>query len=313
MRRTLMLGSAALAVAMVLAACQVTPVPGGPPTADYTFSAQTAYPPQPSSRGTVFLPANQDVIVRIQTGTVTSDPTRLMVMEVDAPAGVRLEVRTAGAQVIGASTDPRFFASTMTAATAAAPLQARPATLSTRGTGTPRDRTMVEPQSVAVVWNCVGPCVAFRPAVGTNIDYYLVIRSPQSRNANIYAYLMEEQDQNEPNNSQATATPVAANQITANVSGAIERLGDSDFFRIAPSGWGSGTVEVDITAATAPGQLDIYVEFLSDNKRVYPGDPPLLASPGEYFVVRAESPTTNAQVAGPAFTSRYNVFVTPVF
>jgi hypothetical protein len=313
MRRTILMGTAALALAMVLAACQVAVGPGDgqTPTVDYTITAQTAYPPPPSPIRSINVPANQDVVVRVRTGTVPNVPTRLMVMEIEAQPGTRLEVLTAGRTLIGASTNRDFFASTVAAATSAVPLAARPEATTARAEGFSRDAVDVEPLAVATPWRCLGPCVAFRPAAGTGVDYFMVIRSPQSQQIALLAYLMEEQDQNEPNDTLADATFIAGSPIVADVSGAIERLGDQDYFRIANSGWGgASTLQLDIVVANAPAQLDIFVEF-ADGFRVYPGDAPRAAFPGEYFVVRAQQGQDGPLVAGTGFSSRYSVFIRP--
>jgi hypothetical protein len=315
MRRILTYGIATLAFAMVLAACQVSVGPGDGDTFDYSINAQmNAYNPDaPTVIRQVSVPGTGTTVVRVRVGQVPlTTPPQLAVMEIDAPAGTEIEVRTAGGQLLGVSADRRFFASSRDAALAATPLVARMGVDDDRTSAESSGRAIVEPLSVGLYWDCLGPCVAFRPVPGPSRDSFVYIRSPQARQIGLLAYVMREQHAHEPNDTQATATPIAGTIGGADVIGAIERLGDSDFYRISSTGWSAGEVSVELVVPNAPPQLDIYIEFLADNAVRGPNDP-VRAFPGEVFVVRAHDPAGGPRVAGPALTSRYIVHIDPVF
>ncbi|CAN5679598.1 hypothetical protein BH23DEI1_BH23DEI1_09820 [soil metagenome] len=319
MPRSFRVYCSAVVMTAFLAGCSVNVGgPQVPPTPDHSFTAQgPVFPPTPSPRGTVFLPANQDVVIRVSSGDVGSDPRRLLVFEIEATPGTRLEVRSATNQLLGASRSPDFWASSVAEAGASTPSAAAAAvapavvTRASSGREPGLRRADVDAQAIGVQWTCVGPCVAVRPPSGASRDYFLYVRSSTNQNVGVLAYRFAEQDLNEPNDSLETAMFLAGSTGGAVAIGAIERLFDSDWFEIGTGGWGSGLVEVELTAPAAD-DLAIYLEFLSDGFRIFPGDEPAVAEVGERFVVRAHRPEACAARAGPASDSRYTVFVDPL-
>lgn len=302
--------------AALLTACQIAvdPGPTPPPTVDTTVTAQTTnFPASPV--GSISLPAGQDRVIRVQTGPVSTDARRLLVLEIEATAGTRLDVYDSAGRLVGSSRRPSYFAATSSAAALAAATAADASGGAQRQRSAPRDRTeLVDRSSVSVAWTCVGPCVAIRPpSTSGGTTYYMVVRAGSSQTADIFAYQTLQADQNEANNTQASATVIPGGTVLQDAQGAIEWLGDEDWYRIAPTGWGGAQfVDVDITALQAPDQLEIYAYFPLDDFILRAGEPPAVVAVGEYFVIRARTAGTNTTAGGPAGTSSYNIFIEPI-
>ncbi len=148
----------------------------------------------------------------------------------------------------------------------------------------------VDPSSIAVAYVCQGPCVA---ALGSQDSFVVRVenRAAGARTFDLYAYTMDPTDANEPNDSSATATPVPAPGAYA---GAIERIGDLDYFRYT----GAETRALEFFA-TSPA-LGLVLE-IDGGPTIRDGESAFLL-PGEVFRVRSASSR-----AGPSGTSRYDV------
>lgn len=97
--------------------------------------------------------------------------------------------------------------------------------------GTAGLNTALEPQSIAVNQICRGSCIIRDAASG---NYAIRIRNQQSTPVSyeLYVYIEDYKDENEPaNNSVSGATPLASDG-----AGAIESLGDVDYFRATTRG-----------------------------------------------------------------------------
>jgi hypothetical protein len=93
-------------------------------------------------------------------------------------------------------------------------------------------------QAVAITYNCVGPC-AILPAQAQT--YYVRLRNTTGSTINyeFYAYTRQFDDLNEPGNN----TRDGRVDFNTTESGAIETLGDEDWFRVQRSGTLSLTLQ----------------------------------------------------------------------
>lgn len=87
----------------------------------------------------------------------------------------------------------------------------------------------VEPQAIGIEWFCYGPCIIESAASGAR---YVRVQnvSEVERTYDLYAYGLEFQDTNEPGNDNSA---VALGDVD---SGAIEVLGDEDWFQVTQPG-----------------------------------------------------------------------------
>ncbi|MDF1524301.1 MAG: hypothetical protein P1P87_15975 [Trueperaceae bacterium] len=84
----------------------------------------------------------------------------------------------------------------------------------------------VAPAAILVVFPCLGACAAIAP---TSSDYVVAVSNPtgQTWSYELLAYTIDATDPNEPNDGETGATRLDA---AGAYQGAIERLGDEDYF-----------------------------------------------------------------------------------
>jgi len=146
----------------------------------------------------------------------------------------------------------------------------------------------IDPSAITVEYTCVGPCVA----ASGSLDSYIVRvenRASSPRSFDLYAYTMDPTDTNEPNDTPGTATVV---RDPGTFEGAIERIGDLDYFRYT----GSQTRLVTFDAFS--NDLGLVLE-IEDGPTLRSGQSSYLL-PDEVFRVRSE-----LSRAGPSSTSGY--------
>jgi hypothetical protein len=193
----------------------------------------------------------------------------LLYVEVQGTAGVTVELRSSNGSRLAAANNPRYFARRVQDLS---PLVA--------GVG-----ETLEPQ-VDVNFRCIGPCAAHRASVGT---FYAEVRNPTASVAliDLYAYLVEEADANEPNDFALSATTIGGPQT---MTGRIERIGDLDYFRYT----GSSPRELRFDTVASP--LDLRLRIVG-GPMIAPGQTTTLY-PGETFVVASDR--NRAAAAGDA-------------
>ncbi len=227
--------AALAALALVLAACQVTVTPGPtptfPPSLSGTFDAQVFVPTlgtPPESQLTASLAAQQTRYYRVDVPTARD----LLYAEVEGN-DLRVTLYTSGGSVRAVSESSRYFGPSVSSL--AAPAEVGTASLST-------------------TFFCLGPCAAVEPTA----PYYVIgvrnlTNSP--RVFDLYAYTMIATDENEGNDATGTATAFSAADAP---QGAIEALDDEDWFVYT----GGSTETLRFTVYNL--DLDLVLEFPND-------------------------------------------------
>lgn len=215
------LTACALTLVVVLAAC--TPPPGFLPDPALTISAERSIDGEPVELARVSVPGRSSVYVQVDVPSPGAAGPHLLFVEVSSSA-VQLELRTMRNRLIVASRSPeRFGAAVSQLASSSAGHE---------------DQGEVGRSSVSVPWSCLGPCVAVRHET---TSYLVKVENPSSsaRSVGLFAYALPMTDGNEPNDSAASATRVDLVSDGSGASGAIEYVGDVDFFRlVCSSGFG---------------------------------------------------------------------------
>ena len=283
LRRSLRLAGVALAV-FALAACQVSIGPSPfDPLISGTFTAQVTTEPT-ALRSNVQIAQGQTLYFRIEMPTDLRD---LLYGEVEG-SGLRVGWLSSSGATLAVSESPGYFAGSVSAL-------ALGADVGTSGA--------IAPRSIDVPFACVGPCAAIAPT--TSGSYYLAVRNVAggSRSFDLYAYTMNANDLEDrgaaSNDTPATATPFGLGEV---VEGAIELLGDRDWFEYV----GTGDRRV-LTFALFEGAEDVglRLRFEGDDQGEYdltglPGSQTAYLYPGDRFQVYS-----SLGRAGPASTAGY--------
>jgi len=128
-------------------------------------------------------------------------------------SGLRVRLLTLGGSTLAVSDTPDYFTGGPSRGAAVA------------------EATALTPAAIAVQYSCVGPCAAVRPSAGA---YLVEVQNLTSgaKSFDFYAYTFDANDLNDrgaaSNDSSATATVIPG---VGTYSGAIEWLGDEDWFR----------------------------------------------------------------------------------
>ena len=273
-QRRLIPFAAIAALALVLAACQVTITPGPPdfpPALSGAFAAE------------VFVPTlGEAPEVQVQS-SLEAQQTRYY--RVDVPAArdllyaevggndLRVTLHAGSGSVLAVSESSRYFGPSVSSLAVSAEV----------GTA-----------SLTTNFFCLGPCAAIEP---TAASYVIAVRNLTNspRAFDLYAYTMTATDENEGNDSAGTATPFNAWDAPA---GASEALNDQDWF--VYTGGSSETLRFTVYNL----DLDLVLEFPNDV-------PPTIVAgslsgttttliAGDVFRVYSR-----AGLAGPSTESRY--------
>ena len=207
-----MLGVALIAT-LVLVGCRTAPPPP-PPPADIIFANQDPDTPIAS----LALAPGEARNYRLDVPSGVSQNHDVIYLELDStPAGV-LELRNAGYWGVLASSASadRFVRGALPGVPQPVP-GAEPVDSEAGGE--------LEAQAVLESRACVGPCVIFSPSSTT---YFVRVLNDtgSALTADLYAYGYALQDDGEPQNDTRQSAPVLA----ASNAGAIEVLGDTDFW-----------------------------------------------------------------------------------
>lgn len=266
--------AALAALALVLAACQITVTPGPPPTFPPTlsgdFDAQVfvptlGQPPESQVRATVDAQATRYYRVDVPTAR------DLLYAEAEG-SDLRVTLYTGSGSVLAASESSRYFGPSVASLDASAEV----------GTA-----------SLSTTFFCIGPCAAIEPSAAS---YVIGVRNLANspRTFDLYAYTMDETDENEGNDASGIATTFS----TVGPVGAIEALDDQDWFRY------TGATNRTLRFTVFNLDLDLVLEFPNDV-------PPTIVSgglsgtttvlvPGDVFRVYSR-----AGLAAPSTESRY--------
>lgn len=214
-QRRLLPFAAIAALALVLAACQISvtpPTPTFPPSLAGTVTAQDTNNPTAQASGTLAPGTIRYYRVNVPTAR------GLLYGEVSNDAGLRVSLYTSGGSMVAVSNSRTFFA------TSVAGLSAADAAVDVGGS------------SIAVPYACVGPCAAVVPSASST--YYLGVAntSGSTRAYEVFAYTMDETDENEPNDASLGATVLAG---ATSDRGAIEVVGDVDYFEYQATSGGA--------------------------------------------------------------------------
>lgn len=158
----------------------------------------------------------------------------------------------------------------------------------------------LEAQAIGTATACRGSCIILPSGSAT---YYARVANTTGGSVpvNLYLYRANEQDDAEDNDSMATATRFDVAAATTD-QGAIELLGDVDYWRIV----GSGSVRFQPASGS---QVDVRLTVLNENGRVIAG--PVQAGTvdvinGDYLRVASAS-----NRAGAPAVSRYTLIGQP--
>ena len=202
---------------LLVTACQITVVPMPfDPVVVATINAQDSTEPTPR-RPDVTIAAGETLWYEVRVPS----PRDLLYGEADGN-GLRVRWVDRFGYTLAASRTPRWFAGSVGALSAGEEAVLAAADLRTR--------------SVDVFFKCFGPCAAIAP---TDSRYYLEIRnqSPSPQSFDLYAYTFDATDANDrgAKGNQTAATATRFGPADGPQGGAIELVGDVDWFQYTGS------------------------------------------------------------------------------
>lgn len=216
-RRRLSSFAALAALTLVLAACQVTVTPGltWPPVIVDSIDAQPTSTPTVQAQGNLAPGATRYFELGV------ADVRDLVYAEVQGASGLRVSLYSSGGTRLAASESATYFGSSLSALSSSA--------------------DAVAGAAISVAFQCLGPCVAV-PSTATSYVVAVTNTTGSIAGFDLFAYTIDATDQNEPNDSQATA--IVLNSADSD-RGAVERLGDTDYFVYDATAGGSFFVVFD--------------------------------------------------------------------
>jgi hypothetical protein len=275
--------AALLIAALSLSACRVTvnPPDDGGITADVTAGLDRNDPVVSAES----LPDGTSRLYRVAVPAGVADED-VLYLELDTDTNAVLTVFTADEQPLLASRSAAWFADA--------------------GDPDILAGTFAEPLAIAVVTSCRGTCVLM-PA-GLEGSGFLVRVSAEGDvpEHQLFIYGASYSDGNEPNDSAATATAIALTAGTGSDSGAIEVVGDTDWYQ--PE---TAVQRITFTpGANVPAELDLIATVYAEDDPETPletldRDNPEFGSPeaARFFVAVSAS----AGRAGPSAASLYSL------
>lgn len=243
MKRPITLLSIALAAAVLLSACTITvePVPPRLPDATVTAEDNDMTPVESFT-----IPAFRDVFVRINVDST------LPVLYIELDQNIDLEVFNANRSRLASAASSAFFGQGTTGLAPAA---------------------LLDSQAITTPIACRGSCVILDQ--GTSSHYYAVISntSGSSVSVGLFAFGDYMQDDNEPNNDAEGTAPYL--DVHSGASGAIEVLGDVDYWRVSEYGemaFDAPNEAIDITVTVYSGNEVVDTASDGGSFHVYPGE-----------------------------------------
>lgn len=209
--------AAVAALSLVLAACQVTiaPVPTWPPVIAATLDAQPTATPTVQAQGTLAPGATRYFELDV------ADVRDLVYAEVQGASGLRITIYTTGGTRLAVSESATYFGASLSALSSSA--------------------AAVGGSSISVEFLCLGPCVAV-PSTASSYIVAVTNTTGSTTAFDLFAYTIDAADENEANDTEGTATVLNSAETD---QGAIERLGDSDYFVYDATAAGSFFVVFD--------------------------------------------------------------------
>jgi len=274
LRRSLRLAGLVAAL-LAVAGCQITIVPAPLPTVSGVLTAQTTL--NPTAQITGVLAPDEVRYYRVDV----PNPSDLLYVEA-VGSGLQVSLRTSGNSLLGVSTSPRYFAASVGLLALAAD----------------EGDQALEAASLVTAFVCQGPCVALRsPGIAS---YLMRVEnlSGSSRNFSLFAYTIPVNDTFEPNGSRASATVLPS---TGNYRGAIEWLGDEDWFVY------TGPSSANLFLVFTPFDVDLGLRL----EVVDCAGCPVLGTPGQNVVGLLQGDVLRVRSAagraGPAGSSGYDI------
>ncbi len=234
---------------------------------------------EPQPLGSLSLPPNRTRLVRLTFPEATADLRFVEVAGSNVDGAVRIELFDDGQRVGASQRRDRYAASATVLAHA--------------------DRSEeLEPSAISVTWSCAGPCVGSAYRSGEALLRITNLTST-TRNLDVYGYGAPEADDNEPNDTEQTATLITLQALGDGASGAIERIGDVDYFRFeCGEGFTLGDIRLELRSSFG-GDM---VLQLADGTSYAPGATTRVLACGSLVSVR-----TRDGSAGPSAASRYQI------
>lgn len=249
MKRPITLLSIALAAAVLLSACTITVEPNPPRLPDATVMAGNDDMTPVES---FVVPAYRDVFVRINVSSTRP------VLYIELDRDIDLVVFNANRTRLASASSRAFFGQGTTGLAAAA---------------------LLEPQAITTPIACRGSCVILEQ--GLSSHYYAVISNTSSSpvSVDLFAFGDYMVDDNEPANDDETTAPIL--NVTTGDSGAIEYLGDLDYWRVTQYGqfaFDAPNGDIGITVTVYNGNEVVDSASHGGSFEVYPGEIVLVKS-----------------------------------
>ena len=263
------------AALLVLAGCVTVPAQPTPPAGPFPGAAD------------VGLGSSAEPVREGEAAAGAPDVFRLTLPAELANTNGLLYAEVAGA----AGTPPDALTVTLYDSAGAALLTSRRADFFTAAEATPA--RPVAPQAVTVRPICRGPCVLTPtpPTPDQEDVFYVEVESAQDAAYSLYLFTDAFADTNEPaNNDRNTAVTVAGSE-----TGALEAVGDEDFYRSSAAATG---VSLESGAAALALRAEIFLEDGTPVTSVPAGTPFTSALAPQRFLVRVYSDARRAAVAG---------------
>ena len=274
----------ALVIGLLAAGCTVSVGDGnggGNGGPDYDFDASDGFP---TSARSIQIPANDSVLIRIDNVSTAQDA---VYFELDEVANLEMGLLTSSTgDFIASSTSDLYFRDDELALSSAATATAAP--------------------QVAPVDVCEGVCIISR---ANRSVFYLEVfnRSGFSQTVGLYAYTGAFADEFEFGNNTAPGAGLGGSE-PGNNSGAIEYIGDEDFWEILETG------DLFFNALAAkPAEIQLRLDLCFEDaggvtcETYSPDDGPISAFEGDIAIVYE----LGNDAAGPSGSSQYFLEINP--
>lgn len=237
--RTL-LPAALLGFALLLTACEITVSPGTPPPdPDYVRSAESLGAGESPTANFIQVPGNESVIVEVALGSAAQSDEAIY-FEVDGGGDAEILQYSSGGSILASSASADVFVQGTAALSSAGATAA------------------VAPQ-IVTVQSCLGPCIIDSADRST---FFLEVFNTSSVNQtfDLFLYTQAFGDEHDPgNDSMSTAVGLGGGASNTD-EGAIETIGDRDFWAIQES----GDLFFDEVASVSPS-LDLRLRLIDED------------------------------------------------
>lgn len=256
-----------IALALIISACDVSVTLNPPlPNPDYSFTAGS----DEDEGWVIDIPARSSVLVKV---SVPTGPN-LVFFELGSELG--LEVLNSARIAVASSSSAAFFAPGSAGLGAAA----------------------IEPQAILAAFACRGSCVIVDRETSFEGTFYARVSndSTSAVSTRFFAYRDAFADEFEPLNNNPTTTEAVLN-VTEGNSGALETLGDRDYWRVV----GTGSVTL---RAQSPAVIDVamyVIDLAGAEWGPYRNGSDVALEHGEIVYVQAEDDRAGSSDSGAYF------------